>query len=216
MSRLKRRRDARQATDSQLYQDRQQDIRAAAAKVFMKKGFVATKLSDVAEEAQMDRASLYYYVSSKQDLFESLFTSAIENNIETATEIATTEDTSLTKIERLIQELMISFERDYPYFYIFVQEDLAKIELLGDERNDKWLKTTKRLSREYFQIVCDIVSGGIEKGEISTTLPVRLVAHNIIGMVNGSSRWFRPNDVMPASEIGRGMAKMIVNGLRSS
>ncbi|MEM9328735.1 MAG: TetR/AcrR family transcriptional regulator [Bacteroidota bacterium] len=45
-------------------------IRQAAAKVFVTKGYAATKTRDIAEEAGINIASLHYYYRSKDKLFE--------------------------------------------------------------------------------------------------------------------------------------------------
>ena len=215
MSKLKSLRDARAASANTLYTDRKALILKAAGNVFYRKGFLATKLSDIAEEANMDRASLYYYVGSKQDLFENIFSTAVTDNIKDAKAVESEDISSLEKIAKLIELLMTSFEEKYPFFYILVQEDLKKISQINDPKNEKWLATNKQLSKEYFEIVKRMISKGIEDGEIQSTLPPALIAHSIIGMVNSSSNWFLPNGIMTAKEIGAGMAKMITHGLNS-
>jgi TetR/AcrR family transcriptional regulator, cholesterol catabolism regulator len=214
MSKLKSRRNARAAAGKSLYTDRKELIRKAAGNVFLRKGFLATKLSDIAEEANMDRASLYYYVGSKQDLFEDIFTISVKDNIGHAESIEAEEIPCLEKLSKLMIALMTSFEEKYPYYFIFVQEDLKKIEEMGDPKNAKWLATSKTLSKEYFEIFNRIISAGIENGEIKPVMPPRLITNSIIGMMISSSRWFRPNGIMKSKEIGIGMAKMILDGLR--
>ncbi|MFA7554862.1 MAG: TetR/AcrR family transcriptional regulator [Spongiibacteraceae bacterium] len=213
MSKLKSRRTARAAAGNSLYTDRKALILTAAANVFLRKGFLATKLSDIAEEANMDRASLYYYFGSKQVLFEEIFTSSVYENVEGAKAVAKEKISSVDKLTKLIEMLLVSFEQKYPFFYIFVQEDLKKIEQLNDPKNDKWLVSSKKLSKEYFDIIKKIISQGIEKGEIKTSLPPNLIAHSLIGMMNSSSKWFVPNGPMSAKEIGAAMAKMVLYGL---
>jgi AcrR family transcriptional regulator len=213
MSKLNTRRNSRAAAGKTLYVDRKELIRKAAGNVFLRKGFLATKLSDIAEEANMDRASLYYYVGSKQDLFEDIFTTAVEGNIKIAEAVEQEDLTSIEKLTKLIIMLMESFEDKYPYFFIFVQEDLKKIETMKDPKNEKWLTTSKLLSKQYFEILNRIIADGMEKGEIRSVMPPRLIAHSLIGMMTSSSQWFRPNGIMKAKEIGAGMARMVMSGL---
>lgn len=214
MSKLKSRRAARAAAGNSLYTDRKALILKAAATIFLRKGFLATKLSDIAEEADMDRASLYYYAGSKQDLFEEIFAPPVRENIQFAQAIAEEDIPALDKLAKLIEMLMVSFEEKYPFFYIFVQEDLRKIMSIDDPKNERWLTTGKALSKEYFNIIKSIIAEGINNHEIRTPLPPALVAHCLIGMVNTSAHWFKPNGMMKANEIGAGMAKMVINGLK--
>ena len=131
MSKLKTRRKSRAESGKTLYNDRKDIIRQAAGNVFLKKGFLATKLNDIAEEANMDRASLYYYVGSKQDLYEDIYSTVVGDNIQLARTIAEEDIPAPQKLAKLMTALMASFEEKYPYYYIFVQEDLKKIESMN-------------------------------------------------------------------------------------
>lgn len=44
----------------------------AAAQVFVAKGYVATRLTDIAEAAEMRAGSLYYHFGSKEEIFEAV------------------------------------------------------------------------------------------------------------------------------------------------
>lgn len=213
MSKLKSRRNSRAAAGKSLYTDRKELILKAASNVFLKKGFLATKLSDISEEAGMDRASLYYYVGSKQDLFEEIFTTAVQGNIDVAVEVENSDRSSVEKLSTLMIMLMESFELKYPSYFLFVQEDLNKIESMNDPKNEKWLKTGKTLSKQYYEIVSRIITAGLESGEIRSVMPPSLITNCLLGMMTSSSTWFRPNGIMNAKEIGEGMVKMVMSGL---
>lgn len=215
MSKLKTRRKSRAESGKTLYNDRKDIIRQAAGNVFLKKGFLATKLNDIAEEANMDRASLYYYVGSKQDLYEDIYSTVVGDNIQLARTIAEEDIPAPQKLAKLMTALMASFEEKYPYYYIFVQEDLKKIESMNDPKNEQWLETSKKLSKEYFNLINGVVTDGMTSGEIRSILPPRLVTHSLIGMLTSSSQWFRPNGIMKSKEIGAALAKMVLEGLNN-
>ena len=67
-----RRRAAAKADLAPNYEKRREEIYEAAACVFNRKGFSGTTVSAVAKELSIDRASLYYYISSKEQLFDEL------------------------------------------------------------------------------------------------------------------------------------------------
>jgi hypothetical protein len=58
-----------------------------------------------------------------------------------------------------------------------------------------------------------IVSQGLANGELESDLPAAVVTSLIIGMVNSSYAWFRPDGPMNGTEIGKTIAKMVLNGL---
>ncbi len=59
--------------------DTEQKILSAAKKVFLSKGYAATKTRDIAEEADINIASLHYYYRSKDKLFRIIAEDAIRS-----------------------------------------------------------------------------------------------------------------------------------------
>lgn len=69
------------------YLERRAEIVRAAARVFKAKGLQGANLGDIAAESGADRASLYYYVGSKEELFHELVRGAVEANLARARDI---------------------------------------------------------------------------------------------------------------------------------
>ncbi|MGW8813061.1 TetR/AcrR family transcriptional regulator [Gordonia terrae] len=214
MSQIARRREAAAATakDNPAYQERRDHIRRAASKVFHERGFRGTKLNDIAEQAGVDRASLYYYVGSKEQLFRDVVSEAVTANIAAAREIRDRDLTSTEKLGHMVQGLMASFETHYPYLFVFVQEDITKLGK-GEPADEDWLETVREWNTEYFQLVRDTIKDGIADGSFRTPLPAGVLANCIIGMLNYSHLWFRPGGLMDAGEIGEGLAQLLTRGL---
>ena len=53
------------------------DILDAAAQVFRKKGFHGASMADIADSVNLQKASLYHHVSSKQDILLELLERAL-------------------------------------------------------------------------------------------------------------------------------------------
>lgn len=212
MSKIGAKRQAAAVADNPVYLKRLEAIRRAAGEVFREKGFHATKLGDVAKRLSMDRASLYYYVGSKDDLFQDIVSKAVEENVATAEEIRVADLPAREKLSRLIRLLMLSFERHYPYLYVFVQEDPSKLISNPGDPAHPWTKTLEQ-SAQYYALVRSIVAQGMDEGELSRKLPPGVVANSIIGMLNSTGRWFVPNGVLSADEIGDGLAELVLHGL---
>ena len=66
---IARRRAAAREEANPSYLERRAEIVRAAARVFKAKGLQGANLGDIAVESGADRASLYYYVGSKEELF---------------------------------------------------------------------------------------------------------------------------------------------------
>lgn len=206
-----RRRAAARDEGGAAYQERRTEIVAAAAEMFKRHGYRGTKLGDVAEALNLDRASLYYYVGSKEELFHEVVGGAVETNAATAEQIRDAPGTAPEKLRRLITELMISYGEAYPFLYVYIQENLGNA---ARDRSD-WAREMARHNKRYENAVVAIVAAGIQEGTLRTGTQPWVIAFGIIGMVAWSNRWFNPNEsTVPAAEIGAAYAEALLSGLQ--
>jgi AcrR family transcriptional regulator len=203
-----RRQNARRiaATD---YERRRRKILDAAAQVFKEVGLSAASVDFIAQRAEMDRASIYYYFGGKKELFREMVGGATTENVEMAERISQSADTPEVKLRTLIRELFQSYERHYPYLYVFVQEDMTH---LARDRS-AWSKKIVALNRRFDVATSGILQDGLDSGLFRSTGDARLLAAGVVGMCNWSHRWFEPSGKRSALEIADAFADMILNGL---
>lgn len=207
---ISRRRAAAKIEATEQYAARRQELIRAAASAFKAQGLSNTSVDDVARAAGVDRASLYYYFGTKKELFDAVVLDALISNIEIAERIRSGDDRPIEKLGQLIKRLMISYAECYPELYVYVQEDPAQLR-----------KTSKlhggldvlELERRFDRALIDIVQQGIDAGEFRTDVSPRVAAFGIIGMVNWSHRWFRPDGPVSAADVGEMFAKLACDGL---
>ncbi|WP_230198484.1 TetR/AcrR family transcriptional regulator [Luminiphilus syltensis] len=207
----KRRAAAKSKTvSSETYQRRRREIAAAAARVFNEKGFRGTTISAVAEALQIDRASIYYYISSKDELFDDVIREASEENVLRAQRIQKSDLSASEKLRTLIRELMDSYAETYPLLYIFIRVDLKHV----PDKRSAWAKQMKKIGRQYDDAVTSIIEEGYRDGSFRDLGPARLVAFGIIGMLNWTNRWFDPeNSKASAEDLGNMYAELVTSGL---
>src|SRR5437868_4750030 len=87
-TKMGRRREANADTSSAFYQDRRKAIVDEAARAFQERGYEATTFGLIAHRLNTDRASLYYYFGSKQDLFREVVREVAQETVETAEAVA--------------------------------------------------------------------------------------------------------------------------------
>ena len=61
------------ATKSAALEDKRQQLLGAAVRVFARKGFHASRVGDIAEEAGVAHGLLYHYFKSKDQVLEAVF-----------------------------------------------------------------------------------------------------------------------------------------------
>ena len=207
---IARRRALAKKNSDQDYHQRRSDLIKAAAKVFWEKGFRATTVNDVAQAVGIDRASLYYYVSGKEELFQEVIRDAVTENVVMAEEIVKRDADPADKPVALFVEIMTSYQRQYPYIFIYIQEDMAQI---ASERT-KWDKEIKALQHRFNDAVIGVIQGGLDDGTFHKEHgSAKLIAYGVIGMCNWSHRWFRPGAGETAENIGHTFADMVLDGL---
>src|SRR6478736_4462618 len=104
----------------------EEKIKEAARKVFMRKGFSATRTRDIAEEAGINLALLNYYFRSKQKLFEEVMKEKIQTLLQTVIPVLINPATTLEEKMKLIVSNYITVliaNNDLP---IFVLNELRK------------------------------------------------------------------------------------------
>jgi TetR/AcrR family transcriptional regulator, cholesterol catabolism regulator len=197
---------------SETYQERRNEIAKAAAQVFNEKGYSNTNLADIAEAMGMDRATLYYYVSNKQELFDEVVREASERNIAAAEAARFSADPPLEKLRTVVTELMTSYAATYPLLYVYLRENLSHV----DPERTEWSKYMRNLSHRFEDAVIAIVQEGIDDGTIRPLASARVLAFGVIGMVGWTNRWFVPDRSPESAEvIGNAFAEMALKGLTS-
>ena len=148
----------------------------AAKQVFVRKGYEATKMGDVATEAGIGRTTLHYYYRTKETLFDAIFDQLIDAllpNLGTIME----EDTSfLKKLPKIIDQYAKTLRRN-PLFPIFVINELQRD---PDHIYHAILKNPVRVEpiiRMRRQIEDEMEQGLVKK------LPVYYAATTLIGLL---------------------------------
>jgi TetR/AcrR family transcriptional regulator, cholesterol catabolism regulator len=192
------------------YVDRHREIVTAAAQVFKTRGYRGTTLNHIAEALGTDRASLYYYVGSKEELFEEIVREAAAVNLRTVIAIRDTDGPAPEKLRRLISDLIDSYADTYPVLYVLIQENLDQV---APERAG-WAGEMKRINNEFVDVMIEIITAGQREGTITATAPAWLHAYGIMGMLGWTNRWFDPaRSAVSAQEIGTTFAGMALDGL---
>ena len=205
-----KRRSAAKEESSDSYQARQQEIADAAVRVFNRLGFQRASISAVAAELKIDRASLYYYISSKEQLFDEIVRKVVEKNVATAESIGSSDRAPGQKIYDLVIALMQSYNDTYPLIYIYIRENLSHV---SDKRSD-WSRYMRGLNTKMSNAIIAIIEQGYADGSFRKIGSSRVVAYGVLGIIGWTHRWFRPDaSDVTSGEIGKTYADMILGGL---
>ena len=195
------------------YQERWQEILHAAARVFKAKGLAGANLGDVAAEAGADRASLYYYVGSKEELFHEVVREAVQANLAWARKFRASDAPAPEKLRQMIISVMKSYSDNYPILYVFVQEHLSRM----PDKYGKWSREMRDSNREFEKIFVEVIEEGMAQGTIRAVGSPVTVAYGVLGMLGWTYRWYNPaTATATAEEIGTTFADSVLYGLQAT
>src|SRR3954470_17525272 len=93
---------ARAQTASKGATSREDEILAAAARIFREKGYHGTSVRDIAESVGLLKGSLYHYIRSKEDLLARVFDGALEDTATDRPAIATSDASATGRLREMV------------------------------------------------------------------------------------------------------------------
>ncbi len=159
--------------------DTRQKILSSATKLFSTQGYANTSLAQVAKEAQVSKALIFWHFASKEDLFRTALTDSLAPYSIDVLEALS----GLDEFEQIGKLVDVYFE--------FVSQNVYSVRFLlslvvREEKNlDDVLDRTTELFRIYRNLLADILQTGREKGVFRTSVAPAADAALIMATLNG-------------------------------
>lgn len=127
----------------------EQKIIEAAGKLFVKKGYDKTSMSDIAVAAGINRTTLHYYFRTKEKMFQAVFGSIIQTLMPKLQNIFDENIPLIDRIEKVLDEYILIFTSnpDLPKFILGeVQRDVNHLMTVARSLDfDTHLSTIKQV-----------------------------------------------------------------------
>jgi AcrR family transcriptional regulator len=154
----------------------------SAAELFGKKSYRATSIEDIAEHLGVGKTSIYYYISSKEELLLEIyerFLTAIENRLSAGLTDDLPPDERLRRMVHGLIEVMIE-NIDMAAMVTRDEWEMSDANML------KILRRGRALERRFETVIAK----GQEIG-IFRPMPTRLAVLGMFGMINFMSYWYK-------------------------
>lgn len=188
--------------------DRHAQLLEIAGRLFAKNGFKGTSLREIAEEAQITKAALYYHFPNKEALYESIV---------------------LHGLELLLGEVMAATAQhrsaiDKVRAFMFATADYYT------RNRDAWITgsnafrtTEESASRakgvmfrdQYEKHLRNCINEGIRSGEFRDVDPA-IAGRLLLASINSMSRWHKPNGTLSARDVVEQFLDIVLTGLRTT
>ncbi len=184
--------------------ERKQQVINTAEQLFSQKGYLATSVRDLAQALNIEAASLYSHVKSKEDLLWAIADKSAEE--------------FFVKVEPIAQKNIQTTDK-------LTQMIVAHVGVIADnlEASAVFFREWKHLSEprlteyaqkraKYERIFRKVVREGVEEN-VFKHYDDGFSTRTILSAINWTHTWYRPDGELTATQIGENLASFILNGL---
>lgn len=181
-----------------------QDILEAAAQVFRQKGFHGASMNDIAGAVNLQKASLYHHVSSKQEILLELLDQALRMLLERISVISSQNVSADVKLRLMILE----------YLQILAENaDLAAVLLFEHRALERRQHVRHVPNRDKFESLWrDVINEGVNDGLFKVN-DVAMTARALLGLMNWTLTWYRPDGKKSIQQIADDYSNLLLSGL---
>jgi len=148
-------------------------ILAAAVRVFARKGYHASRVGDIAEEAGVAHGLLYHYFASKEELLETVFRETWSELLEAFARVEESDEPASEQLRQVAAILLRSWRRD---------PDLVRV-LVREVGRSQTLPSRVDEIQQVFRAIERIVERGQASGELRGDLEPRLASWIVYGAI---------------------------------
>lgn len=157
--------------------DKRERILRAAIKVFARKGFYATRVSEIAKAAGVADGTIYLYFKNKDDVLISIFEDRITKLIAFLRAQIEEAETFEDRV-RVVVEVQLGLLEE--------QRDLAEVVTVNLRQSSRLLKQyAAPLFTQYLDLIAGVIADGQRAGVFRDDVSARVVARGLWGALDG-------------------------------
>ena len=184
--------------------DRQRGaILRSAARLFRERGYADTGMRDIAAAADISAANVYHYFDGKDELLFYCQDSALDRMLAAVAEARHSETSATGRLQRIL----LAHVRT-----LLDEVEGASAHLHTESLPPKLRAALVRKRDRYEQALRRVIADGIRQGELADMDPA-IVARAMLGAMNWTVTWFRPDGTSSADAIGELLTRFLVRGI---
>ena len=156
--------------------DKPQQIIEAAVRVFARKGYYNSRVSDIAREAGIAAGTIYLYFKTKDDILVTLFRDKMADFVSILRKAIAGEADAASKIRRLVS-LHFRILEESP--------DLAEVVQVELRQGQKFFRgASSQEIGAYFALIGSVLEEGVAEGRFRAGLPVKVATKILFGAMD--------------------------------
>lgn len=185
--------------------DRQLQLLDIACRLFSQRGFNGTSLRDIAQEANITKAALYYHFPNKEALFDKIVLESLEallNQVREACAAATTPQDRIRAFMRTTAENYASNREGW----------IASSNAFRTHEDSPSKAKAVALRDEYEKLLRGFIREGVESGALRAVDPA-MAGRALLATINSMSRWHNPKGKLSAVAVVEQFVDIVMGGL---
>jgi AcrR family transcriptional regulator len=168
-------------------------ILLAAATAFAERGFHATTTRDIAAQAGLSSAALYFYFRSKEEVLYQIATSALDFTVDVAATEAKGPGSPAERLARLVRVLTVwhTYNSQVAHVVLYQTGALTAAHLADIEAKQ----------REVSQILRQIITDGLKSGDFDVP-DAGAATIAVLSLCLDVARWYRPGYRLTPQQLG--------------
>jgi TetR/AcrR family transcriptional regulator, fatty acid metabolism regulator protein len=156
--------------------DKPQTIIEAAVRVFARKGYYNSRVSDIAREAGIAAGTIYLYFKTKDDILVTLFREKMADFVGALQKAIADEPDAASKVRRLVS-LHFSMLEHNP--------ELAEVVQVELRQGQKFFRgASSQEIGAYFALIGSVLEEGVTEGRFRPGLPVKVATKMLFGAMD--------------------------------
>lgn len=184
---------------------RRAEVLDATARVFNEKGYEATTIQDIADELGILKGSVYYYITSKEDLLFEVLEDVHSAALEAVHQAVAVDGDPLQKIRAFVETLS-RFNAENQIRMGILLHDFRSL-------NEPRRKLIVRERDLYDQMLRKLIQDGQKQQIICPDIDPKITTLAVMGMINTIYQWYRPAGKLRPGYIGSAYADLVVKAL---
>src|SRR5258705_4353212 len=156
--------------------DKPQQIIEAAVRVFARKGYYNSRVSDIAREAGIAAGTIYLYFKTKDDILVTLFRDKMAEFVDSLRKAIAGEADAARKVRTLVRLHFSLLERD---------PELAQVLQVELRQGQKFFRgASGQEIGAYFALIGSVLEEGVGEGRFRSSLSVKVATKMLFGAMD--------------------------------
>jgi AcrR family transcriptional regulator len=187
-------------------------LREAAEKVFVRSGFHAAKMTEIAAAAEVAVGTLYNYFESKEEIFAEIF-AVRSRELHARLQPALQTPSPIERLERIVHTCFEYMDQHGALFALYVERGgTAEYDLkrLGGD-------VTEAEYTRFLRVLGDAVGAGVAAGALRRDIPAATLVAALSGAMNGATyAWLKRRRRGRLSAVAADLLELFLSGARPS